>query len=590
VLLILTGAALSALKPWPLKLIVDYVLPKQALPESVAWITSLPGVASQHAQLVWLAAVTIVIFLAGQALTMVQSYIEAGVANRMVYDLGLALFDRLQRFSLRFHSRQRTGDLVRRVTTDSTCVRELVLNVYIPLLTSLATMVMMFFVMWRLDRILSLVALSVTFFFVYLIRRLERPIAERAHEHQRLEGEMMALAEQTLTALPVVQAFTREEHEDERFRGLSQRTLTAYLRSLTTQLLFKTGIDGATGLGTAAILAVGGYRVLEGSLSLGSLLVFLAYLSSLFAPLETLAQLGAGLAAVAGKAQRVMELLDEQDAVHDLPAARPMPTHGTNKDVWVRLEDVTFGYDHGRPVLRGINLEARPGETLALVGPTGAGKSTLVSLIPRFFDPWQGRVVLNGIDARQFQIASLRARVAIVLQDPFLLPLSVAENIAYGRPGASHDEIVRAASAANAHEFIRRLPNGYQTVVGERGANLSGGERQRIAIARALLKDSPVLILDEPTSSLDAQTESQLLEALERLLDGRTTFVIAHRLSTIRQADRIVVLEEGRVVETGSRQELLAAEGSYHRLHQLQYGHGSSGYSPQADSPASPGA
>ena len=238
----------------------------------------------------------------------------------------------------------------------------------------------------------------------------------------------------------------------------------------------------------------------------------------------------------------------------------------------VRLEGVTVGYEAGRPVLVGVTVEARPGETVAVVGPTGAGKSTLVSLIPRFFDPWEGRVLFDGVDVREVQLTSLRAQVALVLQEPFLLPLTLAENIAYGRPGASREAIVAAAVAANADEFIRRLPKAYDTVIGERGATLSGGEKQRLAIARALLKDAPVLILDEPTAALDAQTEALVLDALERLMDGRTTFVIAHRLSTVRRADRIVILQDGRIVETGTHPELLALNGPYHRLYRLQVG------------------
>jgi ATP-binding cassette subfamily B protein/subfamily B ATP-binding cassette protein MsbA len=237
----------------------------------------------------------------------------------------------------------------------------------------------------------------------------------------------------------------------------------------------------------------------------------------------------------------------------------------------VRFEGVSFGYEAGRPVLSGITLEGRPGETIALVGATGAGKSTLASLIPRFFDPWEGRVLVDGRDVRDVQLASLRSRVALVLQEPFLLPLTVAQNIAYGRPEAGREEIVAAAEAANAAEFIRRLPDGYETVLGERGATLSGGQRQRLAIARALLKDAPILILDEPTSALDAQTEALLLEALERLMAQRTTFIIAHRLSTIQAADRIAVLEAGRLVETGTHQELLSAQGFFSRYHRLQF-------------------
>ena len=319
-------------------------------------------------------------------------------------------------------------------------------------------------------------------------------------------------------------------------------------------------------------MVFGGLHVLQAKLSLGSLLVFLSYLASLYMPLYNLAYLSTGFASAAAGARRVLEVLGSEEKITDAPGAKPLPKRREGEGGHIAFEEVTFGYEHGRPVLHNISLKAHPGKTLALVGPTGAGKSTLVSLIPRFFDPWEGRVLFHGVDLQKIRLASLRSQVAIMLQEPFLLPLTVAENIAYGRPSASREEIVAFAVAANADPFIRQLPQGYETVIGERGATLSGGERQRLAIARALLKDAPVLILDEPTSALDAEAEASLVQALERLMAGRTTLIIAHRLSTIRRADRVVVLEGGRVVGTDSREELLAAGGTYQRLHSLQFG------------------
>jgi ATP-binding cassette subfamily B protein len=441
-------------------------------------------------------------------------------------------------------------------------------RVALPILTSLVTLVTMFAIMWRLERGLALLALFVALPLGWLIWAFSRPMTARAKGHQHLQGEISAVAEQTLTALPVVQAFGREDYEHERFRALSNRTVAAFLRATVPQLQFKMAAGTVMAFGTAAMMALGGVQVLEGSFSLGSLVVFLSYLASLYSPLEDLAHSSPEFATAAASADRVVEVLDLDEDVRDRPGAVPVkqPCAGH-----VLLDGVSFGYGPDSPVLHDVTVEARPGQTVALVGRTGAGKSTLVSLIPRFFDPSEGRVTLDGVDVRDLQLSSLRAQIALVLQEPFLLPLSVAENIAYGRRDAHRDEVVAAATAANAHEFICRLPEGYETVLGERGATLSGGERQRISIARALLKDAPVLILDEPTAALDAATEASLMEAVERLTEGRTTFIIAHRLSTIRRAQRVVVLDEGRVVEQGRPADMLAGAGAYRRLYDLQF-------------------
>ncbi|HEX2473800.1 MAG TPA: ATP-binding cassette domain-containing protein, partial [Lacipirellulaceae bacterium] len=301
--------------------------------------------------------------------------------------------------------------------------------------------------------------------------------------------------------------------------------------------------------------------------------VLLSYFAALYSPIEELAYLGVGFASAGAGARRVFEVTSPHaETVKEAPDAIPLPVRENHRRGHVSLEGVTFGYEPGRPVLHDISLEAKPGEIVALVGHTGAGKSTLVSLIARLYDPWQGAIRFDGVDLRQLQLRSLRDNIAFVLQEPFLFRVTVAENIAYGRPAATRDEIIAAAKAAAADAFIRRLPQGYDTIIGERGATLSGGEKQRLSIARALLKDAPVLILDEPTSALDPETETSVLEAMERLLRGRTTFVIAHRLSTVRKADRVIVLERGQIVEAGSHGELLAAGGTYAMLEQLQFG------------------
>jgi ATP-binding cassette subfamily B protein len=564
----LLGVGLDLLKPWPLKLIVDSVLAESALPAGTDWLVALPGAADPRGLLAWLAGATVMLFLLRRLVTLAHRYTRAGVGARMVYDLGADLFQRLQQLSLSFHNRHAVGDLARRVTKDTGCVRDLVLGVFLPLATSLVSLVAMFVVIWGLDRSLALLSLLVAVPLGLLMRSFIEPLSARSYAHEQAQGAWISQAEQTLSALPIVQAFAREEGEDRRLRQVSDRTIRTYLGTTTKELQFRVAVGIATAVGTGAVIVLGGAHVLAGTLSVGSLLVVLSYLAAFYAPLETLAYLTSSLAAAKAGARRVLEVMETTEQVQEEPGAEALEIPG--RGARIELCGVSFGYEPGRPVLDKVDLVVEPGETLAFVGPTGAGKSTLVSLIPRFFDPWEGRVCIDGRDVRHLQLASLRTHVALVLQDAFLLPLSVAENIAYGRPEASRAEIEAAARAANADGFIRALPEGYDSVLSERGAGLSGGQRQRLSIARALLKDAPILILDEPTSALDAGTEAEVMEALERLMHGRTTLLIAHRLSTVRRAGRIAVVDGGRIVELGTHDELLRNRALYHTLHTLQ--------------------
>lgn len=566
--LMLLAASLQALKPWPLKILVDHVFADRTLPPSLAWLGALPGADTSQGLSAYLAAGTLVIFAATWSVQAAQTLLQSSVALRITYSVGATLFEHLQRLSLRYHSRKPAGDLVRRVTRDSRCARDLVIDVLVPALTSLVTLSVMFLVMWQLDATLTLAALLVVPAITMAQKVFYRPMTQRAFEQQQLEGALMSQTEQTLSAIQLVQAFRREKHEEARFRGTAADTLRAYFRCLAAQLKFQLSVNASTTTGRAAIMLLGGWHVLEGSLTVGGLLVFLAYLACLYEPLQTLSQLSVGLAATEASARRVFEVLDHQDFVatsgnggESVPAREGA--------AGIRFERVSFAYEVGHPVLQDIDLEIQPGERVAFVGHTGAGKTTVVSLLMRFFDPTDGRITLGGVDLREMTPEALRAQISILLQDPFLLPVSIAENVAYGRPNATPEEIAAAAHAAGADDFIRRLPQGYATIIGENGATLSGGEKQRIAIARALLKDAPLLILDEPTSALDAATESQLMDSLRLLMRGKTTILIAHRMSTIRHADRIVVFHEGRKVEEGSEQELLSRPGPYRRMHAI---------------------
>ncbi len=560
---------MELLKPLPMKLLVDNVLDQKPLPGIAArLIEILPGAVSREGLLIWTVGATVLLFLSGWALGLASAYANIGFGQRMIYDLAEDLFRHLQRLSLKFHSGKSVGDLIRRVTTDTGSVSTIVNGALLPVAGSVFSLVSMFIIMWQLDTALTLLALAVVPFMVFTMRRYSEPMNELSYRQHEAEGEIYTVVEQTLSAVPVVQAFGREEQNDRRLREVTNKTLKALINTTKAQFRFKVFMGLTTAVGTAAILWIGGIHVLEGQLTVGSILVFISYLGSLYGPLHSLMYTSLTINEAAGSGRRVMEILDTEQEVKNSTKARAL----TNVQGNVRLENVTFGYEPGRPVLRDVSFEAVPGQTVAVIGATGAGKTTLLSLIPRFSDAWDGSVRIDGRDVREIKLKSLRSQVGIVLQEPFLFPLSIAENIAYGRPSATRREIESVARDANAHEFVKNLPDGYETIIGERGATLSGGERQRLSIARALLKNAPILILDEPTSALDAQTESLLLEALERLMKGRTTFIIAHRLSTIRKADQILVLEHGQIVERGNHVDLLSKNGVYASFYEIQFG------------------
>ncbi len=560
------GIGLELLKPWPTKLLVDNVLGSQPLPDSVQHgLDALPGPRGISGLLLWVVISTVGIFLVGTLMSMVHALVMVSLGQRVTYALGADLFLHLQRLSLLFHSRRPVGDSIVRVTDDTYCVESLLTGVVLPLLESAVTLVAMFVIMWRLQPTLTLLSLTVVPFLVLSIKMFGGPMKARSRLKRDLEGHMASVVEQALSAIPAVQAFTREELEHRRFRRYADATVAAYLRMTAAQMWFQFFAGLTTAVGTAALIFLGAQLALQGKITVGTLLVFISYLGSLYHPLNAAVDTTTVLQYAAAQASRVNEILDTVADVRDAPNARDLELRGH-----VRYDGVTFGYEPGRPVLREVTFEVSPGEVLAIVGPTGAGKTTLMSLLIRFFDPWSGRVSVDGVGLRNITVASLRRQVAIVLQDPFIFPLSVAENIAYGRPDASRAQIIAAATAANADAFIRRLPEGYDTVIGEHGSTLSGGEKQRLSIARAFVKAAPMLILDEPTSALDARTEGMLLNALERLMKGRTTFIIAHRLSTIRQADRILVLDGGVLVEQGSHGALIEHDGLYASLYQQQ--------------------
>jgi ATP-binding cassette subfamily B protein/subfamily B ATP-binding cassette protein MsbA len=560
-LIMVAEVGLSLLAPWPMKLLIDDVLGTQRVN---SWLAT-----TNRETLIWLCAGgTAGIFLVGAILNLVQSWISIDFGQRLVYNLSADLFSHVQRLSLKFHARASVGDLLKRVTADTGCIATIIRDCGLPILASALTLVAMFSILATLDWELALVSLIALPPLIVFVRRSSGPIAQKSYEYAEAEGNAYEHAERSLSALPVMQVMGREKTNVATLRQIYAGALTVALSANTAQLTLKISAGAVTAFATAAMVYLGSAKVVHGALTPGDLWIFLAYLASVFWPLESIVDSTGHIRDAAGSARRVLEVLNREQDVMERPGARSLEV----TRAIVQFRDVTFGYDSRRDVLRSISLEANPGEVIGLVGKSGAGKTTLMSLVPRLLDPQRGAVLINDSDIRNLTLPSLRRSISVVLQRPILFPISIAENIAYGRPSATRQQIESAARAAQAHDFIMQLPDGYDTVVGERGGTLSGGQRQRITIARALLHDAPILLLDEPTSALDNESETELVAALNELVRNRTTFVIAHRFSTLKLATRIVVLDNGHIIEQGAHDELIAQNGMYASLYRLQFG------------------
>src|SRR4051812_131993 len=560
--LVLVVAATDILTPWPLKVVVDNVLRGNPLSGVIGQLFgSLPG-SGEDAILTAAVVLLVALVLVNAAADYLSSYVLDGIGQRVMADLREDVFLHLQRQSLLYHERQRIGDLMTRITSDVAQVQDMLvtsLSVLIPNVTMLVGIVVVMFVV---DPEFALIALSVAPALFVVIFISTRRIKRASKVARRKESDIASVASETLSAIHVVQAYTGEERHERRFHEHNVERLRAGLDAVRLQAALTPAIDVITAIGTGIVLWVGAHRVMSGAMSLGLLLVFLAYLSQLYRPMRNLSKLAWIISRGQAAADRLQEVLSVDARVVERRHAIAAPRFSGA----IEFRNVGFGYAPEREVLHDISLRIDPGDRIAIAGATGAGKSTLVSLIPRFYDPQHGAVLVDGVDVRDYKLESLRRQIALVLQDSILFHGSIRDNIAYGAPNASPDDLYAAAEAAYVAEFVDELPDGYDTIVSERGSTLSGGQRQRIAIARALVRNAPIVILDEPTSGLDALSERYVLRGLDRLMEGRTVIVIAHRTSTLRRADRISVMVDGRIVETGSHDELIGQTSAYQRL------------------------
>ena len=555
------SALVALAQPWPLAFLVDSALGERQPPQIVG---KLAG-DSPSSRILFAVLLGLVLTIVANGVSILSAYVQTRLEQRMIFDLRSDMFEHVQRLSLAFHDSAKTGGLMFAINYQASAVGAIAVA-GLPLAENVLTVAGMGFIAYRFDPGLALLSLTVIPAIYYSTRVYAVRVEPRLRRVRSLEGNSLSIVHEAVSMLRVIVAFGREDYEHQRFRTQGREAVDARIDVTVRQTAFSLGVNLLTAAGSAVVIAYGAHLVLKGKLTVGELLVVLAYIGSVYRPLEeisgTVAALQEQLISLEGAVQLLDTDIEVSDPADGLVLDRPAGH--------VEMQGVHYNYAGRVDTLKDISFDAPAGEVVAIVGPTGAGKSTLVSILPRFFDPKKGKVLLDGIDIREIKLDSLRAHISIVLQEPLLFSGTIADNIRYGRLEASQDDIVDAAMAANAHDFITRLPKQYDTVLGERGAHLSGGERQRIAVARAFLKDASILILDEPTSSIDSRTEGVILEALSRLMVGRTTFMIAHRLSTIRHSKHILVIDHGQLVEQGPHEELVKAGGLYQEMYEAQ--------------------
>jgi subfamily B ATP-binding cassette protein MsbA len=556
----------DVLEPWPIKIVVDNLLQSKSLP---GWLSGIVlGLFGQDklAILNFAVAAVAVIAVVGAVSSYAEKYLTMSVGQWVMHDLRRTLYNHIQRLSLAEHDEARTGDLITRVTTDIEAIQDFIstalLGIVVNALTLVGMIGVMFYINWRF----TLIALSIAPALFLVVYSFTRRIKKASRAVRKKQSELVSVVQEVLTSIRVVKAFAREDYEQERFESQSLENVEIALQARSIKAKLLPLVEVLVAAGTCLVLGYGARLALGGQLSAGVLIVFLLYLGKMYKPMRDLSKMTDTVSKAVVGYERIQEVLEIESRVRDLPRARPAPRFNGK----IEFDHVSFSYDGQQPVLKDITFQIEPGQVAAIVGPTGTGKTTIISLISRFYDPRSGQVKIDGTDIRLFTQKSVREQISFVLQETLLFRAPIWQNIAYGKPDAPRDEIIRAAQLANAHEFIEKMPEGYDTMIGERGATLSGGQRQRIAIARAIIRNTPILILDEPTSGLDAAAEQIVIEALNRLMEGKTAVFIAHQLATIRHADIIFVIKDSELVEQGTHEELLEAGGLYAELYKIQ--------------------
>jgi len=563
----LFGVGFEVIKPFPLKFIIDNVLGNQTS-DFISRLFHANLVAGKKDLLLWCIGAMILILLASAALSAWIFNLTINLSQRLVYDLSIDFFSKLQRLSLSFHSKNKIGDLLNRMNGDVFVVYFLVAQILLPSLTSIVSLFGMFYVMVKIDLLLAALTFCILPLLGFTLAFFAKPMNDTTMTQYIKHGELSAFVQQSLSSMKVIQAFAREAFMQGKMNTHAEEFSKAYKKANKVSMTYNQLSLVISGLTAALVIGVGAYRSLGGKLSVGDLFIFVGYISALYGPITSLSTAISTAITLSARGKRIFEILESDEVVKEKSSAiRFQSLKGG-----VEFKEVSFGYKKSEaPILHHISFVVHPGEVVAIVGPTGAGKSSIISLITRFYDTWTGRVLVDGMDVRDTELHSLRSNISMVLQDAFLFPMTIGENILFGNPDASKEQIIEAAKAAQAHDFIQKMPEGYDTMITENGASLSGGQRQRIAIARAFLKNAPILILDEPTSAVDALTEARIFSALQSYAKGKTVFLISHRLSTLKHADQIIAIKDGRVEESGTHESLLAKGAFYAGLYQHQH-------------------